>query len=141
MKRMMIAAFLGTLALGATAQTQSDDTSVRIPGYPIQLPDQPHRRMPGDFDAFKGAYDLSNGDTIVLRQYGRKVYADVGDRPRTELIAAARIEFVAVDRQLKMTLNTHEDGPVTGEMLIASPEQAMGQAGGARVTVALLSSR
>jgi hypothetical protein len=141
MKSMMIAAFLGTLALGATAQSQSDDTSVRIPGYPFQLPAQPHRLMPGDFDAFKGAYDMSNGDSMVLRQIGRKVYADVGDRPRTELIAAARNEFVSVDRQLKMTLNTHEDGPVTGELLIASPVQEMGQARGAGVTVALLSSR
>ncbi len=141
MKSTMIAALLGTLALGASAQSQSDQTSVQVPGYPIQLPAQPHRLMPGDFDAFKGAYDMSNGDTMVLRQYSRTIHADVGDRPRTELVPASRNEFVSVDRQLKMTLHTHDDGPVTGEMLIASPQQAIGQASGAGVTVALLSNR
>lgn len=140
MKNILLAALLGTLAVGATAQSPSDDTSVQVRGYPIQLPAQPHRLMPGDFDAFKGAYDLSNGNTMVLRQYSRTIWAEVGDRPRIELVPASRNEFVSVDRQLKMTLQTHDDGPVTGEMLMASPAQAVGQAGGG-VTVALLSGR
>jgi hypothetical protein len=134
MKRLLLATCLGTLALAASAQTEPDDTSVRIPGYQIELPAQPHRLMPGDFNDFKGAYDLSNGDSMVLRQYGRTLYADVGDGPRTELVAAARNEFVAVDRRLKMTLNKQDDGLVTGELLMAAPQTALGQAG-VRVTL------
>ena len=92
--------------------------------------------MPGDFNDFKGAYDLSNGDTMVLRQYGRTMFAEVGDGPRTEIVAASRNEFVSVDQRLKMTLNKHDDGPVTGELLMAMPQQALGQAGaGVLVTV------
>jgi hypothetical protein len=139
MKRLLLASLLGTLALAATAQSQSGDTSVTVPGHPIQLPSQPHRLMPGDFDAFKGAYEMSNGDTMVLRQYGRKIFADVGERPRTELIASARNEFVSVDQQLKMTLNGHDDGQVTGELLMAAPQQAWEQASRAAAVVTLLS--
>ncbi|MFC0131021.1 hypothetical protein [Massilia eurypsychrophila] len=134
----MLATFLTTLALAGTAQTAPDDTSVRIPGYQIQLPEQPYRLMPGDFNDFKGAYDMSNGDTMVLRQYGRKLFAEIGDGPRTEIVPAARNEFVSVDEQLKMTLNRNVDGLVKGELLMALPRQTMGQAGGAGVTVTLL---
>lgn len=141
MKRLLLATCLGTLALAATAQTEPEDTSVRIPGYQIQLPAQPHRLMPGDFDDFKGAYEMSDGDTMVLRQYGRKMFAEVGDRPRTEIVAAARNEFVAVDRQLSMTLNKHDDGRVTGELLMATPQRALGQAGGAGVLVTVLTTQ
>lgn len=140
MKRFLLVTCLGTLALAATAQTEPEDTLIRVPGYQIQLPAQPHRLMPGDFNDFKGAYDLSNGDTMVLRQYGRKMFAEVGDGPRTEIVAAARNEFVSVDQALKMTLNKHDDGPVTGELLMASPRPALGQAGAAAVAVTLLSS-
>ncbi|MES2756327.1 MAG: hypothetical protein V4693_03045 [Pseudomonadota bacterium] len=136
MKRLLLAIGLGTLALAATAQTEPEDTSVRIPGYQIQLPAQPYRLMPGDFNDFKGAYDMSNGDSLVLRQYARTMYAQVGDGPRTEIVAAARNEFVSVDQRLKMTLNKHDDGLVTGELLMAAPQQALGQAGtGVRVTL------
>jgi hypothetical protein len=138
MKRLLLATCLGTLALAATAQTEPEDTSVRIPGYQIQLPAQPYRLMPGDFNDFKGAYEMSNGDTMVLRQYGRKMFAEVGDGPRTEIVAAARNEFVSVDQRLKMTLNKQYDGPVTGELLMATPQQALGQAGGAGVLVTIL---
>ncbi|MET0856437.1 MAG: hypothetical protein ABWY27_06795 [Telluria sp.] len=138
MKRFLLATCLATLALAATAQTAPEDTSVRIPGYQIQLPEQPYRLMPGDFNDFKGAYDMSNGDTMVLRQYGRKLFAEIGDGPRTEIIPAARNEFVSLDEHLKMTLNRNSDGLVKGELLMALPRQTMGQAGGAAVTVTLL---
>ncbi|WP_426175168.1 hypothetical protein [Massilia sp. TWR1-2-2] len=103
---------------------------MRIPGYRIELPEQPYRLMPGDFIDFKGAYDMSNGDTMVLRQYGRKLFAEIGDGPRTEIIPATRSEFVSLDEQLKMTLNRNFGGLVKGELLMASPPQTMGQAGG-----------
>lgn len=138
MKRLLLATCLGTLALAATAQTEPEDTSVRIPGYQIQLPAQPYRLMPGDFDDFKGAYEMSTGDTMVLRQFGRKMFAEVGDGARTELVAAARNEFVSVDQKLKMTLNKHDDGLVRGELLMATPQQALGGAGGAGVLVTLI---
>lgn len=121
MKRILLSTFLGVLSLAATAQS---DTSVRIPGNQIELPAKIHRMYPGDFDTYKGTYDLSNGDTMVLRSYGRHMYAEVGNRPRTELVAAAHNVFVAVDKQLKMTLEEGIFGDITGELVMVVPRQS-----------------
>lgn len=119
MKRLLISTLLGVLSLAATAQTEPD-SAVRIHGYQIQLPAHPYSMFAGDFDAYKGAYDLSNGDTMVLRSYGRHMYALIGDRPLTEMVAASPREFVAVDRQFKMTLAPAGDD-VTGELFLVVP--------------------
>lgn len=117
MKRLLLFAILGGLALSSAAQSEAD-TSVFIRGQQIQLPTKAHTMFRGDFDAYKGAYDLSNGETMSLRQVGNRMYAEVGNRPRTELVAASRNEFVAVDRQFKMTLNRDWGGDVSGHLLM-----------------------
>jgi hypothetical protein len=97
--------------------------------------------FPGDFDVYKGAYDMSNGDTMVLLSRGRHMYAAIGDGPRTELVAAAHNVFVAVDKQLKLTLNDEDLGPITGELLMVVPSQtSQANASGVEV-VRLLTSR
>jgi hypothetical protein len=122
MKRLLLATFLGMLTLGATAQTEPDN-AVRIRGYQIELPAKAVHMFPGDFDIYKGTYDLSNGETMVLRSHGHRMFADIGNRPRTEMVAATPNEFVAVDRQFKMTLAAAEFGDVTGELLLVVPSQ------------------
>jgi hypothetical protein len=140
MKRLLLSTLLGVISVAAIAQT-APDASVRVPGYQIELPAKPFRMFPGDFDAYKGAYDLSNGDFMVLRSVGRRMYAHVGYRPPTELIAASRNEFVAVDRQLKMTLSEGGYGDVTGELVMVVPRQTA-QAGATDIEVVkLLTSR
>jgi hypothetical protein len=133
MKRLLLSTLLGMLALAATAQTQAD-RSVRIGRYQIELPTKVYKMFPGDFDIYKGVYDLSNGDTMTLRSFGRHIYADVGDRPRSELVAADHNVFVAVDRQLKMTLSEDTFGQVTGEVVMVVPRQSA-QTDGATVEV------
>lgn len=141
MKRLLLSTLLGGLTLAAAAQTQPD-SEVRIRGYQIELPVKAHHMFSGDFDIYKGAYDLSNGETMVLRSRGSKMYADIGDRPRTEMVAASANEFVAVDRQFKMTLAQEDrSGLVTGELLLVMPSNT-GQAGAAGgEVVRLLTSR
>lgn len=119
MKRLLIPTLLGLLALGATAQTQPD-SAVRIHGSQIELPAQPYRMWQSDFDIYAGEYDLSNGETMKLVSRGTHMYAEIGDRPRTEVLAAKHNEFVAVDRQFKMTL-ARQWGDVTGEVLLRAP--------------------
>ena len=140
MKRLLLAAFLGMLTLGASAQAQPDN-AVRIRGYQIELPAKPLRMFPGDFDIYKGTYDLSNGDTMVLRSHGRRLFADIGNRPRTEMLAASPNEFVAVDRQFKMTLTAEQFGDVTGELLLVAPGQTAQANGADGELVRLLTSR
>jgi hypothetical protein len=140
MKRLLLSTFLGVLTLVATAQTQPE-TAVQVRGYQIELPAKPYRMFPGDFDIYKGAYDLSNGETMVLNSRGRRMFAEVGDRPRVELVAASPHEFVAVDRQLKMKLQENF-GEITGEVLLVVPRQSSQQSSAADTEVlSLLASR
>lgn len=122
MKRLLIPTLLGFLALAATAQTQPD-SEVRIRGSQIEVPAQPFRMWQSDFDVYAGEYDLSNGETMKLISRGTKMYAEIGDRPRTEVLAAKHNEFVAIDRQFKMTLARHWDD-VSGEVLLRAPSSA-----------------
>lgn len=123
MKRLIISTFLGVLSLAATAQNGTDQ-SVRITGYQIELPAKPIHVFPGDFDPYKGMYDLSNGDTMKLSASGHRIFATIGERPRTELVKAAHNTFVALDRTLKMTLDEDTDGVMKGEMLMVVPRTA-----------------
>lgn len=137
MKRLLLSISLGVLSLAATAQDPA--TSVRVPAYVIEVPAQPIHMFPGDFDKYKGSYDLSNGESMTLRQIGSHIYADVGDRPRTEMVATTRNSFVAVDRQFKMTLHgSGYDGNVAGEMLLSTPASAAQQANGVTTEVVSL---
>ena len=124
MKRLLLSTLLGVFTLAATAQSAPDDSAVRIRGYQIELPAKPLHVFPGDFDVYKGAYDLSNGDTMVLLQRGHRLFADIGARPRTEMVAAAPNVFVGLDRQFKMTLSDNELGPVTGELVLVVPSRS-----------------
>jgi hypothetical protein len=140
MKRLLISTFLGVLALGATAQTQPDQ-SVRIHGYTIDLPEHRYPMFAGDFDTYKGWYDLSNGQTMRLSANGSRMYAEVGDGSRTQLVAASPNTFVALDRSLKMTLNRSDFDEVTGEMLMVVPNQTAQTGGSGVEIVKLLTSR
>lgn len=124
MKRLLMSAVLGLSALGASAQTAIDtDSAVRIQGRQIELPAKPYRMWQTDFDILKGEYDLSNGETMALIARGPRMYAVIGARPRTEVVAANRNEFIAVDKQFKMTL-AGQRGDVTGEVWLKVPGSA-----------------
>ena len=149
MKRILLSTFMGVLSLAATAQTAQtaqtgqteQGTSVLVPGYQIELPTRIYRASAGDFNQYKGGYELSNGDTMVLRSQGQHMYALVGDRPQVELVAAAPNVFVAVDRQLQMTLEERVSGPIRGELLMVVPRQS-GQANATGMdVVGLVASR
>ncbi|PWF48800.1 hypothetical protein [Massilia glaciei] len=125
MKQILLLSLLAGLSLTATAQS-AQDTSVYIRGY-----DAPAKTYPvylTNFDRYKGAYDLSNGEVLSLRQHGRQMFATVGDRPEKELVAISRNVFVLKDKGLKMALR-RDDGEVKGEVLLREPSMALGQAG------------
>lgn len=126
MKQLMLVALLGSLSLAAPAQTEPDN-AVMIRGYSIELPVRPYHMYSGDFDEYKRVYDLANGDTIALGQTGRRMYAQVGDGERKELVAAAPGVFVALDRELKITLKRDYDGEYRGDVLMVVPGRATAQ--------------
>lgn len=139
MKRLLIPTFLGLLALGASAQTEPD-SAVRVHARQIELPAQPYRMWQTNFDDYKGGYDLSNGESMTLFARGLRMYAVIGDRPMTEILAAKRNEFVAADAQFKMTLAL-ERGDVTGELLLKVPANASQARADGVETVRLMANR
>lgn len=135
MKKMILFSLVGALSLGANAQatqdTQApqdiqavpDTSSVRIPASDstIRLPAQAHTMFKGDFDAFKGAYELANGKVLSLYSRGRTMFADVDGQGTTEIIAARSNVFVAVNEKMKITILHGSDGEVGGELLWVPP--------------------
>lgn len=139
MKRLMLFALLGGLSLTAPAQT-APDSEVRIRGYQIELPVRPHLMFRGDFDEYKGAYELSNGEVMTLSRNDRHMYAQIGNGERKELVASKFNQFVALDKELKITLERDDFmGDFGGEVLmkVRSP---LAQGGQSQV-VRLVSSR
>lgn len=127
MKKLMLVALLASLPLAATAQT-APDNAITIRGYTIDLPAKAYRMFPGDFDDYKRVYDLANGDTLAMRQIGYRMYASVGDGEQKELVAAAPGVFVALDRELKITLKRDGFGDFRGEVWMVVPGRATAQA-------------
>ncbi len=123
MKRLLLFALLGGLSLAATGQT-APVSEVRIHSYRIALPDRVHTMYVGDFDIYKGSYELSNGDVLVLYQRGRHLYGYVGKGEDKELVAAAANVFVALDRKLQVTLDRDNFGGFSGEVLMEAPATA-----------------
>lgn len=61
----------GGLSLTAGAQV-APDNAVRIQGYQIELPNKIHKMYRGDFDTYKGAYNLSNDQVLRMSQQGKR---------------------------------------------------------------------
>ncbi|MES3023817.1 MAG: hypothetical protein V4857_19805 [Pseudomonadota bacterium] len=135
MKQILLLSLLGSLSLTALAQS-APETSVTIRGY-----DAPARFYPvylTNFDVYKGAYDLSNGEILTLRQHGNQMFATVGNRAEKEIFAISQNVFVAKDKDLTMSLR-RDDGEVKGELMLRAPNRAVGQAdtGGGSLRVAV----
>lgn len=118
MKRLLLSVLLGALSLSACTDARA---SMPVSAGEIVLPARPYKMFPNDWDVYAGTYDLSNGQTMVLRRRGLRMYAEVSGQPRTELVAAAENVFVSVDRRLKMTLAEDVMGTISGEMVMVSP--------------------
>lgn len=120
MKKLILISILSALSLAATAQSASDTDTVTISGaeQKITLPSNYSKMWPEDFYAYKGSYDLSNGKSLFVFSRGSKMYAQVEDQPGHEIVAATSNTFVALDKQLKMTIDLHDNGDVSGELLM-----------------------
>src|SRR5882762_3456683 len=117
MKRLVLISILSALPMAVAAQTATDANTVTISKGDVQ--NQSYKMLPREFAEFKGLYSLSDGGTLFLfSRQGTKMYANVKDQPAHEIIATGPNTFVALDRQLKMTIDRRADGEVSGELLM-----------------------
>ena len=121
MKSLLLAAALSALALPVVAQTQSDLGRVTITAEApktIELPARYSRVWAGEFDSLQGTYDLSNGDTMAMMKRINRKFIQIGDGPRTEVVAVGDYDFVSLDQRYRVVLSEPVNNEVTGYLLM-----------------------
>ncbi|WP_157200919.1 hypothetical protein [Massilia sp. Root351] len=136
MKKLILAALLGAVSMGAgwlpaSAQTAQQEETVTIPAPQLRIdaPTRRHYMDEADFGAFKGGYELSNGQVLVLKRVGTRMYAEVGEMGLHQIVAVSPNTFVALDQKLKVRIDIDRRGDVGGELLMVVPGSSV--AGGA----------
>jgi hypothetical protein len=131
MKTLIAASALVLVSFVASAQPTSDGNTVTITGNQksIVLPESPRSMDVQEFDKYAGSYELSNGDSIVLFTRTGIKYAALHGQVAHALVAKNGNTFVARDLQLEVTIDKHDDGMISGEVLMVVPAEKV--AGGA----------
>jgi hypothetical protein len=106
--------------MGAQAQSE-ERVTIPPPRLTIDLPQRIYVMGNTEFNAFRGAYTLSDGRLLRLRSFGNLMYGEVGEEGAHRLVAANHNTFVALDRKLKVRIDLGEDGEAGGEVLMAVP--------------------
>lgn len=124
MKKLLFAAALAAASLSVGAQSSMEEERVTVPRpqLTIDLPDQIRRFSKDDFEPYRMAYDLSNGSSVTLTRTGNRMYAEIDQLGKHEIVGAASNTFVALDRQIKLRIDLDHDGGATGEVLMAVPQ-------------------
>ena len=135
MNKLILFSLLGALTLTTTAQSAQDESTVTItqPKYTITLPEQSYRMTADEFNEYKGAYDLSNGMTLSVFKRGQTMYARIDDQDSHIIVATAADTFVARDKQLKMRIENHSNGEVSGEVYMVVPSDTQAKGGASQV--------
>ncbi|WP_377703670.1 hypothetical protein [Pseudoduganella sp. UC29_71] len=135
---------LAATAWGAGVQTQPQPQGgaerVTVPGplLKIELPVQPYWMDRDRFEELRGAYQLSNGQTLYLTRGGYTMYAEIDGQGRHPVVASGRSSFVATDLKLKVRIDWHGDGSVGGEVVMVVPRRDMASGAVTEELVALV---
>ncbi|HEU4843592.1 MAG TPA: hypothetical protein VFT05_04940 [Burkholderiaceae bacterium] len=127
MKKLILASLLSVASLAAYSQTTAPSETVTVPGPALRIDAPTHIRYmdQDDFYAYKGAYELANGQLLVLTSRGNKMYAEVNDQGRHQIVATRANSFTALDQQLQMTIDLLPNDNVHGELLMVVPQRTM----------------
>ena len=71
-----------------------------------------------DIDNFRGSFVLDDGRTLSVSQLGRRYFADIDGRARTELVATEAASFASRDGKLALHFVQHANGNVSGVRLV-----------------------
>lgn len=121
MKRVLLSVLLASAALGAAAQDTG--SSVEVRGSQMQLPERAYPVFVEQVDAYRGVYDMSNGQKMTVSRQGRHMLLALGDQPVKKMIAISDQEFVAADQQLRVRFEG-DAWHMRGEMRMLVPRMA-----------------
>ncbi len=102
MRKFILAVLLGSAMSGAIAAD------------PITL-------TPDALQAFRGTFDLDDGQLLAVSQHGRKLYAQINGGPTVELIGESATTFRASSGNARLEFQQHPNGSVTGVRLTRTP--------------------
>jgi len=124
MKKLALLMALSVTSLVCAAQ---DVPTVPVPAVEkqIELPTAARKMWPDEFAPYLRAYDLSNGQALVVYNRGSTVYAALDHDHPHKLMALSGNTFVSQDRALKMHVELGEGEAASGYVLIALPAQQM----------------
>lgn len=113
--------------------SQPEQQSVPVPYKASQAGDQSRIELPEryrsmwaqDYDGYRRAYALSNGQTLSIAPRGMHMYARVDDGQWHRIVVTAPNTFVALDRQLKMEIKLLDDERVSGWVTMVVPERTL----------------
>lgn len=91
----------------------------------IDVPERYRSMWARDYDDYRRAYTLANGQSLSIAPRGMHMYARVDDGPWHKIVVAAPNTFVALDRQLKMEINLHDNDEVSGWVTMAAPAEQL----------------
>jgi len=116
MKRYFTAAGLIVLAASAAAQSNTGaDQSVVVPAQK-QVSLQRKLISPQEFYQYEGVYALSNGQILTLSRGAVRLYAQIGQQPRQEILWYGDGKFIAADGSIDMSIVWINDDTATGEL-------------------------
>jgi hypothetical protein len=100
-------------ALGQQTDAKSGVVTITGDRTKITLPRTPYPIKQSEFADVAGEYVLQNGARPFVYNSGRRMYAQVGNRPEAELVAASSDVLVAKDRTIKMIFDQADNGSVS----------------------------
>ena|SRR5476649_2856147 len=115
MKKLLLLVLLATTT---TIVHTQDSVFVTAPTASFDRNEALHRVDSDDIVRYRGAYQLSNGQTLILKGWGARLYAAVGDGAPHELAATGEHGFTARDGQLTMHIELRGDGGASGQLLM-----------------------
>jgi hypothetical protein len=94
MRPIILLTFVPALLLAACAAPQA----------PGSAPTAAHRYYlgPAEMDEIKGVYRADNGLVMRVTHVGRRLYLQLGQRPRTEMVPLAPYRLVSPDQRVTM---------------------------------------
>ncbi len=103
MRKLILAILLGGALSGAMAANQQTLT-------------------PDALQAFRGTFDLDDGQLLAVSQHGRKLFAQINGGPSMELIVEDATTFRAATGNARLKFQQHPNGSVTGVRLTRMPD-------------------
>lgn len=113
MKKLLLVCGMGLLLLNGPAHSQTSVDTVMVAA---QKDVKPLTLWPDDLQEYIGDYQLANGKTLYLTKQGGKLFGQIGQQPRHEMISTGLRKFDAKDGKLSVHIKYTWDGQITGKV-------------------------